>query len=147
MGSVGIISPLQSTVPAMPDGQPWHHFTPAIYGTSHARMAVALDGLDDDVAAGVHHERFLPPLPLDTGQACAFAEGDDTDDVEGVLQACAEADDAEGVHHALALVRGGGAMRVLEDTDGVGVVLDLAAAMDSSRATLDTALVRALRKH
>ena len=143
MGSVGIISPLQSTVPAMPDGQPWHHFTPAIYGSSHARTALALDGLDDDVAAGVHHERFLPPLPLDTGHACAFAEGDDTDDVEGVLQACAEADDAEGVHHALALVRGGGAMRVLEDADGV--VHDLAAVMDSSRATLDTALVRVLR--
>ena len=83
MGSVGIISPLQSTVPAMPDGQPWHHFTPAIYGSSHARTALALDGLDDDVAAGVHHERFLPPLPLDTGHACALhvhSEGDDTEE-------------------------------------------------------------------
>ena len=90
---------------AMPDRQLWHHFTPSIYGSSHARWAVlAVDGLDDAVAAGVHHERSLPPL-RDTGGACAFAEGDDA---KSVHQACAEGDDAKGVHHTPTLLRGGG---------------------------------------
>ena len=80
----------------MPDRQLWHHFNPSIYGSSHARWAVlAVDGLDDAVPAGVHHERSLPPL-RDTGVACAFAEGDDA---KGVHQAFAEGDDAEGAHH------------------------------------------------
>ena len=131
---------------AMPNGQPWHHFTPSVYGSSHGRWAVlAVDGLGDDVAASVHHERSLPldtALPLDTGGACAFTEGDDA---EGVHQALAEGDDTEsgevrvpedaaGVVHDLAVCRGGGGVRVPEDAEGV--VHDLAA----PRATLDTAL-------
>ena len=102
--------------------------------SSHARWAVlAVDGLDDDVKASVHHERSLPldtALPLDTGGACAFTEGDDA---EGVHQALAEGDDA-GVVLDLAVCRGGGGVRVPEDAEGV--VHDLAA----PRATLDTAL-------
>ena len=36
-------------------------------GCNHARLApLASDGLDDDVADGVHHDRSLPTL-LDTG--------------------------------------------------------------------------------
>ena len=128
MGSPGIMSPL------------------SVDGSSHALWAVlAVDGLDDDVTAGVHHERSLPldiALPLDTGGACAFTEGDDA---EGVHQALAEGDDTEsgevrvpedaaGVVHDLAVCRGGGGVRVPEDAEGV--VHDLAA----PRATLDTAL-------
>ena len=71
----GIASPLV----LKPSGQPWHHFTPSIYGSSQARRATLADGLDDVVAAGVHHERFLPTL-LDTGHSPT------------------EGDDAEGVH-------------------------------------------------
>ena len=125
---------------AMPDGQPWHQFTPSVYGSSHGRWAVlAVYGLDDDVAASVHHERSLPldtALPLDTGGACAFTEGDDA---EGVHQALAEGDDTES-----------GEVRVPEDA--AGVVHDLAVCrggggvpLDAIRATLDTALVRFLR--
>ena len=156
---------------AMPDGQPWHHVTPSVYGSSHARWAVlAVYGLGDYVTAGVHHERSLPldtALPLDTGGACAFTEGDDA---EGVHQALAEGgdtesgevrvpEDAAGVVHDLAVCRGGGGVRVPEDAEGV--VHDLAApratldtalpldatraTLDAIRATLDTALVRFLR--
>ena len=124
----------------MTDGQ--------LYGSSHARRAaLALDGLDDDVAAAVHHERSLPPL-LDTVGVCAFTEGDDA---ESVHQAFAEGDAAEGVHHALALTRGG--REVLVPEDAAGVVHDLALreqpwTLDTScialPATLDTALVRFL---
>ena len=100
MGSLGIISPL------------------SVYGSSHARWAaMAVYGLGDDVAAGVHHERSLPldtALPLDTGGACACTEGDDA---EGVHQALAEGDDTEsgevrvpvdaaGVVHDHAVCRG-----------------------------------------
>ena len=95
MGSPGIISPLQSMAPDMPDG-----------------AVLAVDGLCDDVTAGVHHERSLPlgtALPLDTGGACAFTEGDDA---EGVHQALAEGDDTES-----------GEVRV--PVDAAGVVHDL----------------------
>ena len=58
---------------AMPDGQSWHHFTPSIYGSSHARLtALAFGGLGYAVTASVHHERSLPPSP---GTGGADAEG------------------------------------------------------------------------
>ena len=93
-----------------------------------------VDGLDDAVAAGVHHERFLPTL-LDTGDLPT------------------EGDDAEGVHQERfvpPLLDNGHLLAeepVLKDAGGV--VQDLALligpfALDATRATLDTALVRFL---
>ena len=80
------------------------------------------DGLDDVVAAGVHHERFLPTL-LDTGHSPT--EGDDAEGVhqERVLPPVLDighllaeepvldlghllAEDAEGVVQDLALLTG-----------------------------------------
>ena len=87
----------------------------------------------------------MPPL-LDTGGVCAFTAGDAT---EGVHHAFAddddEVDDAEGVHHARALIRGLWEVQVPEDAGGV--VHDLAVLtgsffLDATRVTLDTALVR-----
>ena len=63
-----------------PSAQPWHHFTPCIYGSSQARWATLADGSDDVVAAGVHHERFSPTL-LDTGHSPTKGA-----DAEGVHQ-------------------------------------------------------------
>ena len=103
------------------------------------------DGFDDDVAAGVHHERCLPP-PLVGKGACAFAEGDDT---EGAHQVRAEDDDTEGVHQALALTSEGGEARVPEDADSVVHDLSVLIAtlpLDGTRATLDTALMLFLMK-
>ena len=133
-----------------PSGQPWHHFTPSIYGSSQARWATLADGLDDVVAAGVHHERFLPTL-LDTGHSPT------------------EGDDAEGVHQERILppvldigrllaeepVLDLGHLLAVQDLallmlgDAEGVVQDLALltgpfALDATGATLDTALVRFL---
>ena len=74
---------------------------------------MAADGLDDDVPDGVHHDRSLPAL--DTGRA----------------HISPEEDDAEGVHHTLALtgtpphLTRRREVRVPEDAAGVAHALAL----------------------
>jgi len=93
--------PHQTACPHTPIKSTWANHC------SHARSAaLASDGLDDDVAAGVHHERSLQAL-LDTGHVVVPAEGDD----------------AEGVHQALALLKGVREVRVPEDAAGVVHIL------------------------
>ena len=107
---------------------------PSIYGSSHVRWATLADGLDDAVAAGVHHERFFTTL-LDIGHL----------PIEG--------DDAEGVHQERLLPplldTGHLLAKELVLKDAGGVVQDLALltgafALDLTRATLDTARARFL---
>ena len=128
-----------------------HHFTPCaqtqwLNGSSQARWAILADGLDDVVAAGVHHERFLPTL-LDIGHSPT--EGDDAEGVrqERVLPPVLDIGHLLTEEPVLDL----GHLLAVQDLalltgDAEGVVQDLALltgpfALDAIGATLDTALV------
>ena len=91
----------------------WYHFTRSLCGCNHPGTAtLATYGLGDVVPDGVHHDRSVPAL-LDTGLA----------------HISPEEDDAEGVHHTLALtgtpphVTGRRDVFVPEDAAGVAHAL------------------------